>query len=331
MKKAYVLGSAALLACLFAFQNCGKLNSKPGAADTLASSADPAGGGPSPGGSPQPLPSPTPGAPAAAPYVFQNLWKSLPSIAGTPSARWMHATVWTGSKMIVWGGSSTGQVIGTELGTGSIYDPATGIWAPISTVNAPTPRTTPVAVWTGTRMIVWGGISTAGVFGSGASYDPVTDTWTPIASLKSASTYFIYRPAGVWTGSKMLVWSKAGTTVAGGPFTFYEYDPATDTWSAPFTTASVASSYQYSKAVWTGTEMLIYDGLSRVASAYNPATQTLRSLSATGIPETREWASVGWTGSKMIVYGGLEPMGTTNTYYANGAALGFTTAGLIYY
>jgi hypothetical protein len=63
--------------------------------------------------------------------------------------------VWTGSRMIVWGGYN-------GYGTGGIYDPATDSWAPVSTTGAPSGRVYHTAVWTGSRMIVWGGeISTS--------------------------------------------------------------------------------------------------------------------------------------------------------------------------
>src|SRR5206468_1290367 len=64
--------------------------------------------------------------------------------------------VWTGTEMIVWGGgsSSTNGV----LQTGGRYDPSTDSWTPTSTTGAvPSQRDRPIAVWTGSEMIVWGG------------------------------------------------------------------------------------------------------------------------------------------------------------------------------
>ena len=55
--------------------------------------------------------------------------------------------------MIVWGGND-----GNNLNTGGRYNPNANSWAATSTINAPTARRVPTAVWTGTEMIVWGGL-----------------------------------------------------------------------------------------------------------------------------------------------------------------------------
>ena len=46
------------------------------------------------------------------------------SITGAPAARTQHAAVWTGTEMIVWGGSPT---------VGGRYDPSTDTWRPVAT------------------------------------------------------------------------------------------------------------------------------------------------------------------------------------------------------
>jgi hypothetical protein len=77
--------------------------------------------------------------------------------------------------MIVWGGYATEGVM---LGTGGIYDPATDTWTTTSTVGAPAAREWHAAVWTGLRMIVWGGsdftyfVNTGGVYSSPAVLPP---------------------------------------------------------------------------------------------------------------------------------------------------------------
>ena len=58
--------------------------------------------------------------------------------------------LWTGSRIIVWGGSGAGGF----LDTGGSYDPARDSWTATSTVNAPYPRDQGTAIWTGTTMIV---------------------------------------------------------------------------------------------------------------------------------------------------------------------------------
>src|SRR6058998_3920530 len=70
----------------------------------------------------------------------------------TPTGRYWHTTVWTGSEMIVWGGWSRG---GTN--TGAKYNPTTDSWVATNLTNAPAYRYLHTAVWTGNEMIVWGG------------------------------------------------------------------------------------------------------------------------------------------------------------------------------
>jgi hypothetical protein len=52
-------------------------------------------------------------------------------------------------------------------------------WTATSTTNAPSPRHGHTAVWTGTEMIVWGGVDDSGnPQNTGGRYNPSTDTWT---------------------------------------------------------------------------------------------------------------------------------------------------------
>ena len=70
-----------------------------------------------------------------------------------PPKRSLHTAVWTGSEMIVWGGSGPNG----WLNTGGRYNPATDSWILTSTTNAPSARDSHTAVWTGSEMIIWGG------------------------------------------------------------------------------------------------------------------------------------------------------------------------------
>ncbi len=56
------------------------------------------------------------------------------STASAPSPRSGHTAVWTGSLMLVWGGSGGG---GGYQNTGGRYDPATDSWTATSTAAAP--------------------------------------------------------------------------------------------------------------------------------------------------------------------------------------------------
>jgi hypothetical protein len=77
------------------------------------------------------------------------------SIVNAPDGRAIHTATWTGSQMIVWGGTFYDGNI-EPLNTGGIYIPATDSWTPTSTTNVPGGRYRHTAVLTGSEMIVWG-------------------------------------------------------------------------------------------------------------------------------------------------------------------------------
>src|SRR5207247_2656017 len=79
--------------------------------------------------------------------------------------------LWTGSKMVVWGGAGVSLVL---TNTGGIYDLASDTWTPTGLSGAPTPRAGFTAVWTGSRMIVWGGADSTGGLNTGGIYDDPT-------------------------------------------------------------------------------------------------------------------------------------------------------------
>ncbi len=82
---------------------------------------------------------------------IDDTWTAM---SGPPDGRVGHTAVWTGSEMLIWGGSFS-----SYLNSGGKYDPSTDSWTAINATSAPSARTDHTAVWTGTEMIVWGGIN----------------------------------------------------------------------------------------------------------------------------------------------------------------------------
>ena len=225
-------------------------------------------------------------------------------------ARKDHVAVWTGSKMIIWGGQDGN--LSLVYNTGAAYDPATNTWTILTTTGAPSGRCAPGAVWSGTEMIIWGGNTTCSGTPSntGARYNPATDTWTGITST-GAPTARQDAPA-VWTGTKMIVWGGGGGSTTGGL-----YDPATDTWTATSTTGAPSARW-YHTAVWTGSEMLIWGGnvsgtSTNTGRKYDPSTDTWSVMTTTSAPSAREGHTAVWTGSRMIVWGGENSGGRMNS------------------
>jgi N-acetylneuraminic acid mutarotase len=233
-----------------------------------------------------------------------DTWVATP-VRGAPSPRDGHTAVWTGSRMIVWGGFG-GAAVG-YLNTGGIYDPARSTWTATSTAGAPTGRANHIAVWTGSRMIIWGGTDATGYVNSGGRYDPATDTWTPM-SLTDAPEPRVYTTA-VWTGTKMIVWGgfDEGLELNTGGI----YDFATDVWVATSTTAAPAARGLHT-AVWTGARMIVWGGAGGGGYAdpggiYDPTTDTWTATSLANAPTARHSHTAVWTGSQMIIWGGFGP------------------------
>ncbi len=82
----------------------------------------------------------------------QDAW-SATTTTGAPAGRVLYTAVWTGTRMIVWGGGASSGLVNT----GGRYDPVADSWLATTTTAAPSARNLHTAVWTGTTMIVWGG------------------------------------------------------------------------------------------------------------------------------------------------------------------------------
>ena len=235
------------------------------------------------------------------------------STANAPTPRSGHAAVWTGSDMIVWAGSNYSYPYYAD--TGGKYDPVTDSWAAISTSNAPSGRTVPSAIWTGSEMIVWGGYFFdiySGIYsylGTGGRYDPKTDSWIPASPPLNGSN-----PTGIWTGSEMIVWG------GGVSNTGLRYSPATDSWISTSTINAPSPRSRHS-AVWTGSEMIIWGGWNGAGSFFNsggrydPTTDSWATTSTTDAPVGRDLHTAVWTGSEMIVWGGV---GSGGAYFDTG-------------
>jgi len=176
------------------------------------------------------------------------------SMDDLPHPRSHHTVVWTGSVMVVWGGLINSNY--SPFNTGGRYDPATDTWTPTSTVGAPSPRYFHTAVWTGSRMVAWGGYDdiTGMACVTGGRYDPATDTWTPTSTVGAPSPR--YGHTAVWTGNRnlMVVWGGADPIAATKVDTGGRYNPATDTWT-PTSTVGAPSARSSHTTVWTGSLM----------------------------------------------------------------------------
>ena len=180
------------------------------------------------------------------------------STVDVPSARWDHTAVWTGGEMIVWGGTDA-IPNHTYLHTGGRYNPANDSWMPTSVINVPLGRIAHTAVWTGSQMIVWGGVDeTFNDTNTGSAYNPTGDSWAAIGTTNAPAPRDSH--SAVWTSSEMIIWG--GYSPTGGPTnpnTGGRYHPAGDIWTPTSTVNTPIGRYDHT-AVWTGNEMIVWGG-----------------------------------------------------------------------
>ncbi len=189
--------------------------------------------------------------------------------------------------------------------------PMADAWKPLPPAPIP-PRMEDLTLWTGTVMLVWGGVNGSNQnFGSGATYNPESGQWQvlPPAPISPRAG-----PVGVWTGTEALIYGgdgPGGTTPADGA----AYDPSTQTWRhlAPAPLGNLGDSANY--VVWTGKVMLAW-GFREPSGAtippigiFNPtANQWTTGAAAPVSPPISGDAF--WTGTELIVVGAGSPPST---------------------
>src|SRR5262249_32239836 len=148
-----------------------------------------------------------------------------------------HTAVWTGTRMIVWGGRFA-------LDTGGLYDPIGDSWSATTTTGAPAGRMLHTAVWTGTDMLVWGGQDTnLQELNTGGRYRPGTNTWLPMSTVSAPGAR--YSASAVWTGAEMLIWGGTTNTGLRYPAVGGRYSPSTDSWQSISTVRAPAGRFRH--------------------------------------------------------------------------------------
>src|SRR6476620_1678572 len=187
-----------------------------------------------------------------------------------------------------------------------------------ATAGPPDARSSHTAIWTGSEMIVWGGLrsATSTYLDDGARYSPSTDTWTPTSGIDTP-TARAYHTA-VWTGSEMIVWGGYSQEGGGVLNSGGRYDPSTDSWTTTSTT-NVPTGRESDTAIWTGSEMIVWGGYDisgfqvNTGGRYNAGTNSWTATSTNNAPSARVNQTAVWTGSEMIIWGGYDGITRVNT------------------
>jgi hypothetical protein len=182
--------------------------------------------------------------------IIEIVVSSVNISQGGVSAHRSATAVWTGAtgnaatenRMIVWGGWPV-------TNAGGIYNPKTNTWSAITTVGAPSARRWHTATWTGSKMVVYGGINGSSAFqNDGGIYDPLTDTWTTI-------------PTSTGFGMQSMVSFWIGSTVGLVHWNEIRFlDPSTLTWTTYPNMNGVKGIVRYGAGFWTGSNFIMWGG-----------------------------------------------------------------------
>jgi hypothetical protein len=215
--------------------------------------------------------------------------------ASPPAHSYGHSTVWTGTELIVWGGYSSDNGVETPVNSGAAYDPTTSTWRTIP--DAPiSGRAMHAAHWTGSEMIVWGGLSSDGST-VGAAYSPSEDTWRLLTDAPISNRF---DAISAWTGDDLIVWGGSSTADGADTVPFNDgaiYDVAADRWRM-MPSAPVGRRTGSDAGVWLRGRLVIgcddagTDGDGYVFAAYDPAVGEWTSLPAP--PDNPDGEPVGY-------------------------------------
>ena len=242
-----------------------------------------------------------------------DTWTPISS-ANAPSPRIVNQAIWTGSEMIVFGGSSSDAAINTYHNDGGFYDPLTDTWTPF-TAPWTEPRTGSAIAWTGTSLIVWDSQGFSPETPRGGRYFPGTNSWAALPRIPGEEELIIEGAAVAWTGTQMILWSGLDSMFGDTPSGGFIYTLGTNSW-APMETISAPAGSFFPTTAWTGSKMVVWGGASSISppslspsqtgGIYDPSTDSWEPIVAEDGPASRYDANLDgcWTGTEMIVWGG---------------------------
>ena len=192
---------------------------------------------------------------------------------GPLSARNEGVAVAIDDGVLVWGGEELGSK--RLLTDGAVYHPVQDRWRPIP--DAPIAgRVGAAATWTGTEVIVWGGLATTRPLADGAAYNPRTRQWRrlPTAPLRARTN-----ATAVYTRGHVLIWGGSGTGSAHTDGA--AYDPRRDRWTRISEGPLTHSRNRVMSALPTDDGMFVWasNGTEARTALYDPRSRQWRTLS----------------------------------------------------
>lgn len=207
---------------------------------------------------------------------------------------------------------------GAPVASATAAQLAAGRWSVLPAAPI-APRDQASVVWTGSDLLVWGGVTYGSGNGilraDGAAYNPSTGRWR---TLSQAPLSARYGQVSVWDGTEMIVWGgyALSSSTYAGVNDGAAYAPATDSWrmlpAAPMTPTTQLV------AVWTGSEVvLLGDGPATSitqlggpfdGAAYDPSTDRWRSVTPPTPPTGHSlmWVSAVQAGAELLAWSDWE-------------------------
>jgi hypothetical protein len=262
-------------------------------------------------------------------------WTAM-NAQNAPEPRSLHTGIWTGTsgplpqRMIVWGGcgiKENAYRCTNALQSGGLFNPddgPNGTWIPTAVSNqTPSPRALHTSIWTGSSMIVWGGIQNyksptlnREAVNNGAIFTPNAQggTWDPISGRSSNAPKSRFHHSAIWTGKEMIVWGGCSEELSTGKCDTYfndgaAFNPMTGTWRT-ISPVNAPDPRRQHVAVWAPSihRMIIFGGefesdFLRTGGLYDPENDRWDELNYGGPPEINSSKGV-WAGDHLIVFGG---------------------------
>ena len=208
-------------------------------------------------------------------------------IANSPlSPRSEAVSAWTGREVLIWGGQKQSSLsgFGDEFSDGALYDPAKNTWKPMADWPL-AQRYGARAVWTGSRLVVWGGASAAAgedppPLADGAAYDPAENRWAKMSAAPLGGR--IAPLAGARGGSVLFSWGPAefrdGQRVPAADSALYDAGPEPLVAGLPRSRPAPADVVpRRPRAVWASTPAAGWSSPARAWPGTPPATGGRRS------------------------------------------------------
>ena len=238
-------------------------------------------------------------------------WRTMPHSLAKPTVN--AAAVWTGQEMIVLGGAPSLSPQAEALSQVASFDPAAWKWRELGSL--PYAAHGISAVWTGSEVVVWGGVSDrtdpTSVTSRGAVLDPVINEWR---DLPAAPITGRWSHLSVWTGREVLMWGGLQSDPDGETLRWVSdgaaYDPVAGVWRE-IPKAPLPDRLESVVGAWTGMEFVVWAGRAEVTPG------TFGSVGAAYDPVLGSWSPIAdaplepglyagtWAGGGLVVVGGV--------------------------